>query len=208
MKAQVIDHNGKNLSEITLKKEVFGVEPNKDILAQYVRVHLTNRRRGTSASKTRGEVSGSGAKPWAQKGLGRARVGTKRNPLWRTGGAAHGPIPQNWSLSMSKKMKKNALFSALSIKFSEGSVFILDKLSLKEPKTKDMQKILSKLELGSGTLVVIAKKDDNILKSISNIPDVSVVTVDALNTYQVLGARNLVFVKEAVKYLEDKHAVK
>src|SRR5690348_14134484 len=119
MKLEMYDIKSKKAQDITLNKDVFGIEPKLQVLSQYIRVYLANQRQGTSSTKTRGEVSGSGIKPWAQKGTGRARVGSKRTPLWRHGGIVFGPKPKDWSLDITKELKNTALLTAISGKVSD-----------------------------------------------------------------------------------------
>jgi len=205
MKAKILDQRGKKVEDITLTDSVFGVKPNKHLLAQYIRVFRTNQRQGTSSTKTRSEVSGSGAKPWAQKGLGRARAGTKRSPLWRHGGVINGPKPKTWSLNMPKKMKLRAFLSALSQKNTDGGIYILEKIEMKEPKTKEAQKLIKNLKLKKKVLFVTTEKNENFEKSISNLTNVTAVTAAQLNVYEVLTNNCVVFEKKALQYLQKKY---
>jgi large subunit ribosomal protein L4 len=205
MKKQVFDANGNKLEEITLSDKVFGMKPNMETLALYIRVFRANQRQGTSSTKTRGEVSGSGKKPWAQKGTGRARVGTKRNPIWRTGGVAHGPTPKSWNLNLPKKIKKLALRSALSIKVNKDEGYLMDKIEIKKPNTKDMLKILDNLKIRGKTLLVMDKVDQNVIKSSSNIKNLSTTFVDNINAYELLRNKNVVLTTASVKILEERY---
>src|SRR3989344_2069599 len=147
MKIDVLDIKGKKVDEITLKKEIFGIEPNETVLAQYVRVYRTNQRQGTSSTLNRGEVSGGGKKPWKQKGTGRARVGSTRNPIWVHGGVAHGPKPKDWTLKLPKKVKRLALISALSSAVEKKKLTVLDKIEIESPKSKLVSEIVKNLDL-------------------------------------------------------------
>lgn len=205
MKLDILDKTGKAKEKLELSDSVFGAEPNADLLAQYIRVYLHNQRQGTSAAKTRAEVSGGGRKPWRQKGTGRARHGSIRSPLWRTGGVAHGPKPKSWNLKFPKKMTKAAVISALSAKNHDKQIVILDKISQKEPKTKDIVKLMDDLNVTGRTLLVLDKKDDAVLKSARNIADLNVALWENLNAYQIMDAEIIIFIKDAVVSLDNKY---
>lgn len=208
MKVKVLDTKGNTVEEITLKKEVFGVEPNLEILGQYLRVFRANLRQGTSSTKTRGDVSGGGIKPWRQKGTGRARVGSSRVPLWRHGGISHGPQPKDWSLRFPKKMKRLAIISALSSVAADKKITVLDKISMKTPDTKAMTDILKKLDVAGKILIVLNTPESNTIKSAKNIKGVKTTVTTNLNAYELLNAKNVVFIKDAVESLEKKYASK
>jgi large subunit ribosomal protein L4 len=205
MKVNVIDIKGNTVEELKLDKSVFGIEPNNPALLQYLRVFNFNQRQGTSAAKTRGEVSGGGAKPWRQKGTGRARVGSTRNPIWRHGGASHGPKPQDWSLKLPKKIKRLAIISAISSAFNDDKAKVLSSLEMKEPKTKELAGVITDLKLNGKTLLVLGKKDANVIKSAENIKGLQTTLAENLNAYELLNARNVVFLKDAVLSLEQKY---
>ncbi len=199
----VLDQAGKVVESIDLPKEIFGIKPNKALIAQAVRVYLANQRLGTASTKSRGEVRGGGRKPWRQKGTGRARIGSIRAPHWRGGGVSFGPKPKDYSLEMPKKMKQKALLSALSVKFGDKSLVIIKDLELKGAKTKEAFGILKKLELKGKVLVVTSELKDNQKLAFRNIEDTKVATVNNLNTYQVLDNKKLLLTKEAVKKMEE-----
>jgi len=204
MKVDVYTQAGEKLkTKVDLDDRIFGVEPNEDLLAQYVRVYLANQRQGTAKVKTRGEVSGGGRKPWRQKGTGRARHGSIRSPLWVGGGVAHGPKPKDWSLKMPRKMRRKALFSALSKKLKEEGILVLNKLELPEVKTKKLAKILSKLPVKDKILIALDKVDKNIILSARNIAGVKTIPAKDLNAYEVLNARTIIFPKASLKILEE-----
>jgi len=204
MKVDVYSQTGTKLkTKVDLDDRIFGIEPNEDLLAQYVRVYLANQRQGTAKVKTRGEVSGGGRKPWRQKGTGRARHGSIRSPIWVGGGTVHGPKPKDWSLRMPKKMRRKALFSALSQKVKEGGVLVLNKLELGRIKTKDLDKILKNIPIRGKTLLVLDKVDKNVVLSARNMPEVKAIQAKELNAYEVLGAQTLVFPKKALRVLEE-----
>ncbi len=208
MKLQVLDKKGKNIEEITLKDSVFKAEINKDLLAQYIYIYTSNQRQGTSSTKDRSEVSGGGKKPWRQKGTGRARVGSIRSPLWRHGGVTHGPNPKSWNLKLSKRLKQQAMISALSAKVSSNTLKILDDLSIKTPKTKEISNLMKTLELKGKILFVLAKNDQAILKSSANIKNISISQASNLNVYELLRAKNVLFLKKAIEEVEKKYANK
>ncbi len=208
MKIDVLDIKGKSIEKIDLDVSVFGIEPNLKLLTQYLRVLSINKRQGTSSTKTRGEVSGGGKKPWRQKGTGRARHGSIRSPIWVGGGIAHGPKPKLWSLNISKKMRQKAITSALSLKVSRKQLLILDALKFKEPKTKEMSEVLKNLKVKGNVLLVLNNSEDNVLKSARNIKGLNIASVNNLNGFEILKNRNLIFVKDAVIEIEKKYATK
>jgi len=205
MKVKVLDTKAEVIEEITLSDDVFGIEPNDTLLAQYVRVFSINQRQGTSSTKTRAEVSGGGKKPWRQKGTGRARHGSIRSPIWVGGGIAHGPRPYKPSLKMPKKMRVLAFKSVLSYKFKDKQVIVLDKVKFEKPSTKTMVEILKKLKIESSALLVWFKKDENLVKSASNISSLNTKFAGSLNTYDLLKSDNIIFIKDAVLDIEKKY---
>lgn len=205
MKLDVLNIKGEKIEQITLNDEIFAVESNDLVLAQYIRVYLSNQRQGTSSTKDRSEVSGGGKKPWKQKGTGRARVGSNRSPLWRHGGVTHGPKPKSWNLSLNKKMKKLAILSALSKKFADNKAIILDSISFAAPKTKEMINILTNIKASTKPLLILNTVDTNVLKSGANIKNLSITQASVLNAYDIMNAKTLIFVKDAVVSLEGKY---
>lgn len=204
MKVAVYSQTGEKLKiKADLDDRIFGLEPNAELLAQYVRVYRANQRQGTAMVKTRGEVRGGGRKPWRQKGTGRARHGSIRSPIWVGGGTVHGPRPKDWSLAMPKKMKKKALFSALSKKLKEEGILVLNKLELKEIKTKDLKRILDKLPIKDKSLVALDTVDEKIILSARNIAGVRTIQAKDLNAYEVLDAKTLILPKKSLAVLED-----
>jgi len=204
MKIDVYTQTGEKLKTKTdLNDQIFGITPNADLMAQYVRVYRANQRQGTAKTKTRGEVSGGGRKPWAQKGTGRARHGSIRSPLWRGGGTVHGPQPKDWSLVMPMKMRRKALFSALSQKVKEEGVLVLNKIELKGIKTKDLEVVLSKLPVKDKILIALDKMDEKVILSARNLAGVKTIQAKDLNAYEVLDTKAIVFPKAALKVLEE-----
>ena len=204
MKIDVLNLKGEKIEEIELKKDVFGFEPNAEVLRQYIRVYQNNQRQGTSSTKTRSEVSGGGAKPWRQKGTGRARTGSNRSPIWVGGGIAHGPKPKNWNLSLSKSLKQNALKSALSEKYKEGKIIVIDKVFIEKPNTKDFSKALDKLKVDGNVSIVWVGESENLIKSSRNLPNVHLVGVGSLGAYDVLKNPVTIFMKEAILKVQER----
>lgn len=199
----VLDQSGKVVESIELPKEVFGVKPNKSLIAQAIRVYLANQRLGNASTKSRGEVRGGGRKPWRQKGTGRARIGSIRAPHWRGGGVVFGPKPKDFSLELPKKMKQKALLSALAVRFNDKDMLVLKNLDLKEAKTKEASSILKNLNINGRTLVIDSELKDKEKRAFRNIEGTALAMVSNLNTYQVLDNKKLVFTKDAIKKLEE-----
>lgn len=213
---------GEKVGTLEISDFVFNIDPNYDVMWRYVDMQLSNRRAGTASTKTRGEVSGGGRKPWPQKHTGRARHGSIRSPIWRHGGIAHGPKPRDWSKKLNKKMKKLALRSALSVKYRENKLFVLDDLKLERPKTKFLKEILQNLQLSDKkTLIVLPWKEEgymNVKLSGKNLPNVKViiadnpnnskngekaVRIDGLNVFDMLKYDYLVLTQDMVSKIEE-----
>lgn len=205
MKVQVLDKNGKKIEDLTLKPNVFGVAPNEDLISQYLRVFGFNQRQGNASTKDRGEVSGSGKKPWRQKGTGNARVGSKRTPIWRHGGTVHGPKPKSWRLDFPKRMRRKSLLIALSDKLAHKNLIIINELNLEKPSTKEVEKVLENLKIRGKSLVVLDENNKDVIKSFANITSATTAFWDNLNTYAVLDSNNLLLTKEAVLKIQEKY---
>jgi large subunit ribosomal protein L4 len=204
-KLDIKNLKGEVVNSLNISKKLFGKEANSDLIAQYVRVYLTNQRVGNASTKTRGEVSGSGIKPFKQKGTGNARRGSLRTPLARKGGITFGPKPKDFRLEMPKKMRVSALLNVLSSRFTSNNIFALDNFG-SDLKTKSVSDTLKNLELlGTKTLIITADKDENVLKSARNIDRVSVKMIKNLNAYDVISNKNILFLEESLKALEDKY---
>lgn len=203
IKIQVLDINGNKKSEIDLPKEIFSYPVKEHLLYESVIAFLANQRRGTASTKTRAEVEGSGRKLWKQKGTGRARVGSIRSPLWRKGGTTFGPKPRDYYYSLPKKAKRNALKSALALKYSENRIIVIDGFDLKEPKTKEGEKLLKSLKLDS-LLIVDSHENSNLFLSLQNIPKAKAVDYNQLNVYDVLNYKWLVFSERALGSLMER----
>lgn len=208
MKVKVVDTKGNNIEELSISDNVFGIKPNLEVLKQYLRVYLANKRQGTVSTKTKAEVSGGGKKPWAQKGTGRARQGSTRSPQWRHGGVAHGPKPKDWSLELPKKVRKLAIKSALSSVFEDKQALVIDSLKMDKPSTKDFVSIMTNLKLEGKTLFVLPQVDMGIIKSASNIKGVTTVFDGILNAHDLMNKKHVVFIKDALVNLEKKYETK
>lgn len=201
---QVVDAENNRLREVKLSPEVFGVKVNEHLLYEAVRQYRAGARAGTHMTKNRALVSGSGRKPWRQKGTGRARVGEIRNPLWRHGGTVFGPVPRDYSYAMPKKARTAALRSALSRRASEGALRIVESFPVPTPKTKALKGILEKLGVVGKTVLVEHQPSDALVLSGRNIPGLKVVADTHLTVYDVLDCRNLLVSEEALGKLEER----
>lgn len=210
-KADLYLSTGKKSGQISLPKEIFGVKVNKPLMAQAVRVYLSNQRRAGARAKNRGEVSGSRRKIWRQKGLGRARHGDRYAPIFVGGGKAHGPDGlQNYQLKLSKKMRRLALFSALTSKLKKGEIIFVKDLAKIEPKTKIMAGILEKLFQGAkwegkkqkATLVLPSVRE-NLIRSGKNIKDLGLVQAKLLHPYQILNGGKIIILEESLKVMKE-----
>lgn len=207
LKIDVYDTKGKIVESINLPKEIFGAKVNNQLIAQAVRVYLANQRKGTASTKTRGEVAGSTRKIYRQKGTGRARHGSIRAPIFVKGGVVFGPKPRDYSLNLPKKMKKAALFSALSVKAKEGKIKAISGLEKIEPKTKLMAQVLKNLSLnGEKVLVILPSKMENVQRGLRNIKNIELTLVQNLNTYQVLKYKTLLFMTDSFSSLAGGQA--
>lgn len=196
--AKVFTSAGAAAGEVTLDPAVFGVEPNVAVMHQVVTAQLAAARSGTARTKTRAEVRGGGAKPWRQKGLGRARHGSIRSPQWRGGGVVFGPVPRDYSQRTPKKMRRLALRSALSARAADGQVAVIDGFDWSEPKTKQAVALLEAAGIDGKALFVLARSDVNAARSLRNLPQIRVITVDQLNTYDVLWSDTVVFTSDTL----------
>ena len=233
---KIVNMAGAQVGELTLNDKLFGADVNGAVLHAAVRTYLMNQRQGTQSTLTRTEVSGGGKKPWRQKGTGRARQGSTRAPQWTHGGIALGPKPRDYRLSMNKKVRRVALFSALSDKVASGDLVVIDSITVADkPSTKTMvamfkalgfektyEKTYKTIAIKDGApvygketrtatkpqsaLVVLDSNDKTVIRSCNNIPQVETTQVGTLNVYQILNAEKLVLTVEAVKKLEEVYA--
>jgi len=191
----------KEVGEVTLSDAVFGAELNEALIHSALMNFQANARQGTSATKTRGNVSGSGRKLWKQKGTGRARIASLRSPLWKGGGNVHGPQPRDWSYDMPKKMRRGALRSALSERLREGNLIIIDEFSIAAVKTKDFIATLAEIGAAAKTLVVDSLDNANLVLSARNVQKTKVTNSYGLNIYDILYHEKLFLSKAAVEEL-------
>jgi large subunit ribosomal protein L4 len=197
----------KNLSneevgELELSDAVFGAPLNKALIYSAIKSYMANQRAGTSATKTRGDVAGSGKKLWKQKGTGRARIASLRSPLWKGGGNVHGPQPRDWSYRIPKKMRRGAIRSVLSERLREGGLLIIENFELQSHKTKDFVATLSKLGLERRTLIVDAVNNDNLTLSSRNLRNVTFISPSGVNIYDLLTHEQLALTRDAAAELE------
>ena len=205
-KVSVYNIEGKKVSDIDLKEEIFGIEPNEAIIHSVLVNYQANQRQGTQSTKTRAEVRGGGRKPWRQKGTGRARQGSIRAPQWIKGGIALGPKPRSYKYTVNKKERRLAVKSMLSMKVLEQSLVVVDKLAFEEIKTKNMVSALNNLKVTGKTLVMLPEKNENVQKSARNIEGVKTTLVNTINVYDLLKYKNLVVTLDTVKKLEEVYA--
>ena len=204
--AKVRNLSNTEVGDVELSDAVFGVEFNESLVHAAVRNYLANRRQGTSATKTRGDVSGSGKKLWKQKGTGRARIASIRSPLWKGGGNVHGPQPRDWSYSLPKKMRRGALRSALSERLREGNLIIFENFSINSAKTKDFVGTIANLKLSDDkkpikTLIVDSLDNENLIRSSRNVQKTKVTNSYGLNIYDLLYHEKLLISKSAIEEL-------
>lgn len=205
MKAQVINSLGKKVKVIELNDEVFAAEYNEPLIHQAIVAQLANARQGTKSALTRTEVRGGGVKPWRQKGTGRARQGSIRAPQWTHGGVVFAPKPRDFSKKLNKKMRQGAFISAISKKFSDGDVIILDKLTLDSGKTRDAVKVLNAIGVTKSAIVVTRDVVESVKRAINNIPKVELSPAELLSVYDVVKADKCIFTVEAIMAVQDKY---
>lgn len=205
-KVDVYDIKGKKVSDIELAESVFGIEPNENIVHAVLVNYLANQRQGTQSTKTRAEVRGGGKKPWRQKGTGRARQGSIRAPQWIKGGIALGPKPRSYRYTVNKKERRLAIKSILSSKVLEKELTVVDKLELKEIKTKSMVNALAALKVEGKTLIVLPEMNKNVVMSARNIEGVKTISLNNINVFDLLKYNNLILPVDTVKKLEEVYA--
>ena len=206
-KLPVYNTAGKAISEIELSDAVFGLkEINQHAVYEVVKNILANRRQGTQSAKTRAEVRGGGKKPWAQKGTGRARAGSIRQPNWKGGGVIFAPKPRDYSYSINKKVRSLAMRSVLTSKVNEDSLIILDAIEFAAPKTKEMISVLNNLKVPGKALIVTADRDLNVIKSANNIEGVKTTMIGELNVYDIVNYDKFIITMDAAKKVEEVYA--
>ncbi len=205
-KVNVYDMTGKAVSEIELSSSVFEITPNVSVMHTVVKAYLANQRQGTQSAKTRSEVSGGGRKPWRQKGTGRARQGSIRAVQWKGGGVAFAPKPRDYRLSVNKKVRALAMRSALSAKLASGELVVVDQINMDEYKTKKVVEMLKALNVDRKALLVLADKNDYLVKSAANIPGVKTALTNTINVYDILNGGKFVVTVDAIKRIEEVYA--
>jgi len=199
----LFNKEGKEIGQMDLTDNVFDVDVNTHSIYLALKRQLANARRGCASAKTRGEVRGGGKKPWRQKGTGRARHGSRRSPIWKGGGVVFGPKPRDYSLALPRKVRRLAIKSALTSKFKNGKCRVVEDISLDMPKTRLIVEFLKNHELKDKTLIVIRERDENLEKSVRNIPNAKLILSSNLNIHDILSHNNLVFTRQAIEAIEE-----
>ena len=205
-KVKVYNMKAEEVGSISLKDDVFGVEYNEPLIHEVIVAYNANQRQGNKSTLTRSEVRGHAAKPYRQKGTGRARQGSTKGPQFIGGGVVFAPKPRDFSKKVNKQAKRTALLFALSQKLAQKEVTVLDKFEIESAKTKDAQKFLDAFKFNGSVLVVSSNNSDKELKATNNIPNLSTVNVELLNTYDVVSNKNVVLTESAIKFLEEANA--
>lgn len=208
MKVTVYNQNAEAVGEVELNSKIFEVKASLHLMAEAVRIQAANSRKGLAHTKTRGDVSGGGKKPWKQKGTGRARAGSIRSPIWRGGGITFGPRSnRNWELKINKKAKAKALFMSLSDKAKDGKIIVIDEIKMATPKTKDFVKMIAAFgdKLGKKQMFLMPKKNENLMKASRNIPTVNPTVATSLNITDVMRADNLIVMKDSLGVIEKTY---
>lgn len=199
----IINIENKKVGKISLDPEIFGTTVKRHLLYDVFINQRANKRQGTASTKSKGMVSGGGAKPWRQKGTGRARAGSIRSPLWKGGGTIFGPQPRDYYYRLPKKVRWDAMNSAISAKVASQDLVVIDKIDLPEPKTKIMSSILKRLNIEGSILIPIAKKEPFLERAARNIPNVTVKRIEGMNVSDILNHRKLLLTPEVIKKIEE-----
>jgi len=200
---EVKNIKNEKVGEVELNDQIFNREVKTFVLHDVVRQQRAAKRAGTASTKTRKDVRGSGAKPWRQKGTGRARAGTRKSPIWRGGGTTFGPKPRDYSFKLNRKVRQQAVSMALSARFQEGNLVVLDDFTMEAIKTKDFISIMEALELNNA-LIVVDSENDTLSKSSRNVPGYKVLRTDGVNVYDILLHKKLVVLQPAIERLEER----
>ena len=202
-KISVLNIKGEKVSDLQLNAEVWGIVPNDAVLYDAITLARNSMRQGTHDTKTRAEVSGGGRKPWRQKGTGRARQGSTRAPHWRHGGIVFGPHPRSYDKKMNRKERRLALKSALSYKYIDKELIVVDNFNLESNKTKDAIKVLENLKATKNILIVVDELTENVILATRNLDNVILLQADEINTLDVISADNMIITESAVKSIEE-----
>ena len=203
---KVLNMAGAEAGTLELNDAVFGIEPNEFAVHEVIKNYLANQRQGTQSAKTRGDVRGGGRKPFRQKGTGRHRQGSTTDPTQVGGGVAFAPKPRSYRYSLPRKVRRLAMFSALSSKVKENEIIVVDSLEFEAPKTKEMVKFLEAVNAQKKALIVTDAKNENVVRSASNIPGVLTTTATQINVYEIINHGSFIITKDAVKKLEEVYA--
>ena len=203
---KMLNMAGAEVGKITLNDAIFGIEPNEYAVHATVKNYLANQRQGTQSAKTRSEVRGGGRKPFRQKGTGRHRQGSTTDPSQIGGGIVFAPKPRDYSYAIPKKVKRLALKSALSAKVAENELIVLDELKFEAPKTKEMVKVLENVKAEKKALIVLAEKDENVIRPASNLQGVRTALVSTMNVYEIVNHYSLILTKAAAEKIEEVYA--
>jgi large subunit ribosomal protein L4 len=205
--ATLYDVEGKSLGEVKLRDDLFGITPNENVVSDYIKAYLGNQRQGTVCKKTRSTMRGGGAKPWRQKGTGRARAGTINSPIWVGGGRTFGPFPRDYTVKLPKKVKRLALRSAFSFKARENKILLIQKVDLDHPKTQRVAQILKNLNLSNSRCLLLDEpEDDKLFKSCRNIRNLTCKKARAVNPYDLLTTDYLLMTEKGLEVLEEVFA--
>lgn len=205
-KVTMLNMAGAEVGSIELNDSIFAITPNENAVHAVIKNYLANQRQGTQSAKTRSEVRGGGRKPFRQKGTGRHRQGSSTDPSQVGGGIVFAPKPRDYRYTVPKKLRRLALKSALSSKVGENELIVLDTLTFEAPKTKEMIKVLENVKAAKKTLIVMAEKDENVVRSAANIPGVRTALVGTMNVYEIINHTNLILTQDAVKKIEEVYA--
>ena len=203
---KMLNMAGAEAGEIKLNDEIFAITPNEYAVHEVVKNYLACQRQGTQSAKTRAEVRGGGRKPFRQKGTGRHRQGSSTDPTQVGGGVVFAPKPRDYRYRVNKKVKRLAMKSVLSAKVADNEMIVLNEIKFDEPKTKEMIKMLANVKAGKKALIVMAEKDENVIKSAANIPGVRTALVGTMNVYEIIHHTNFIVTEEAIKKIEEVYA--
>ena len=203
---KMLNMAGAEAGEIKLNDEIFAITPNEYAVHEVVKNYLACQRQGTQSAKTRAEVRGGGRKPFRQKGTGRHRQGSSTDPTQVGGGVVFAPKPRDYRYRVNKKVKRLAMKSVLSAKVADNEMIVLNEIRFDEPKTKEMIKMLANVKVGKKALIVMAEKDENVIKSAANIPGVRTALVGTMNVYEIINHTNFIVTEEAIKKIEEVYA--
>ncbi|MGA1874383.1 MAG: 50S ribosomal protein L4 [bacterium] len=202
---EILNVDNEKIGEVEVKASIFDVETKEYLFHDVVRYQMAKKRSGSASTKNRAQVSGSGIKPWRQKGTGRARAGCKRSPLWTGGGVVFGPLPRDYEHKMNKKVLNLALRSAISMRKREGNLFILQDFEIEQPKTREMERVFKRLGIQEKCLLVVdSLEHEKIILAVRNLEKVKVIDIDGLNVYDILLHNKLVFFSSVVRKVEER----